>query len=337
MNRPHEIATGPLLLALLAAAFCVWSALGNEVNLCVTAGCSLYQDSTVAGISLWWIGAALFATLSILALLGAAHWGRTLAALALAVDLALLLIMALTAPCTSCLVAAVFFVLVYMSFRQAAVTRSRSGKGGRSLLVLVWGLLFIINLGAVARSQATTWPITDNHDSATVRMFFSPSCSSCREGVAILSGHVDVAFYPLAENDGDVYRVAHMIRLLDQGDSMADAMNRSQDVTAPSGMGSWSPDMIWLRFRLLRNKAHVFTSGAQTVPFFEYHGLPAMLVKQAKNSGQRGAGNNLSPNGAYSGGPGAGQWQGQPAGTSDALPLEPQVSGQCGGPAPCPE
>ena len=337
MNRPHEIVTGSLLLALLAAAFCVWSALGNDVNLCVTAGCSLYQDSTVAGISLWWIGAGVFTALSILALLGAAHWGRTLAALALAIDVALLLVLALTAPCINCMVAAVFFVLIYMSFRQAVTTRNRSGKGGRSLLVLAWGLLFIINLGAVARSQAPTWPITDNHDSATVRMFFSPSCSSCREGVAALSGHVDVAFYPLTENDEDVYRVAHMIRLLDQGDSMAEAMNRSQDVAAPGGIGSWGPDMIWLRFRMLRNKAHVFTSGAQTVPFFEYHGLPAMLVKQTKNTGQRGAGNNAAPAGGYSGMPGTGQWQDQPGGTGDALPLEPQIAGQCGGPAPCPE
>ena len=57
MNRSHEIVTGALCLALLGAAFCAWSALGNEVNLCVTAGCSLYQDTTLAGISLWWLGA----------------------------------------------------------------------------------------------------------------------------------------------------------------------------------------------------------------------------------------------------------------------------------------
>ena len=141
----------------------------------------------------------------------------------------------------------------------------------------------------------------------------------------------------LHQNDGNAFGLQRQDRLLDQGDSMADAMNRSQDVTAPSGMGSWSPDMIWLRFRLLRNKAHVFTSGAQTVPFFEYHGLPAMLVKQTQNTGQRGAGNNAAPAGGYSGMPGTGQWQDQPGGTGDALPLEPQIAGQCGGPAPCPE
>lgn len=342
MNRSHEIVTGALCLALLAAAFCAWSALGNEVNLCVTAGCSLYQDSSVAGISLWWLGAGVFAALCFLALLGATHWGRMLAALALTIDILLLLVMALTAPCLSCLVIAVFFALIYTSFRQAAATRSRANKPGRSVLVMVWAVLFIVNLGAVAKLQANIWAINDNGQEATVRMFFSPSCSSCREGVAILSGHVDVAFYPLAENDADVYRVAHMMRRLDQGSSMAEALAASQDAKAPSGLAAWSPDMIWLRFRMLRNKSHVFMAGSQTVPFFEYRGLPSMLVKQAQAASQRGAARagssaaGASAQGAGMSGGGSGA-NFPHTGASDALPLEPQIAGQCGGPAPCPE
>ena len=104
--------------------------------------------------------------------------------------------------------------------------------------------------------------------------------------------------------------------------------------------------MIWLRFRMLRNKSHVFMAGAQTVPFFEYHGLPSMLVKQAQAAGQRGAAGTGSPDASSSapaagmsgGGAGAAYpQQGQLGGASDALPLEPQIAGQCGGPAPCPE
>ncbi|MDD4701933.1 MAG: hypothetical protein PHI96_06890 [Desulfovibrio sp.] len=342
MNRSHEIVTGALCLALLAAAFCAWSALGNEVNLCVTAGCSLYQDTSVAGISLWWLGTGVFAALCFLALLGATHWGRILAALALTGDVLLLLVMALTAPCLSCLIAAVFFALIYMSFRQAAATRSRASKPGRSILVLVWGVLFIVNLGAVARSQSNIWAITDNGQEASVHMFFSPSCTSCREGIAILSGHVDVAFYPLAETDADVYRVAHMIRRLDQGSSMAEALAASQDIKAPSGFAAWNPDMVWLRFRMLRNKSHVFMAGAQTVPFFEYHGLPSMLVKQAQAAGKQGAaragasaaGSSIPATGMPGGGAGASY---PPGGASDVLPSEPQIAGQCGGQAPCPE
>lgn len=123
MKRSREILTGSLCVTLLAAAFCVWSAFGNDVNFCVTAGCSLYQDFTVGGVSLWWLGTGTFALLALLALLGAAAAGRLLAGLALLGDICLLLLMALTAPCVSCLVVAVFFALSYLGFRQAEPAR----------------------------------------------------------------------------------------------------------------------------------------------------------------------------------------------------------------------
>mgnify|MGYP000972099112 FL=1 len=126
MNRPREIHTGALCLALLAAAFCFWSAAGNDLGLCVTGGCALYQDATVAGVSLWWVGSGVFLLLGLLALLGAAGLGRALSALALLADTALLLLMALTAPCSNCLVVAVFFALLYRSFRKTALSRART-------------------------------------------------------------------------------------------------------------------------------------------------------------------------------------------------------------------
>lgn len=342
MNRPHDILAGALCISLLAAAFCIWSAFGNDVNFCVTAGCSLYQDFTLGGISLWWAGCGTFALLALLALLGAASLGRAVAGLALLGDAALLLLMALTAPCVSCLVVAVFFALGYMSFRhaEARAGRGREPRARRSLLLWVWAALFIVNVGAVARSQAALWPITENGDEASVRMFFSPSCPSCREGIALLSGHVDVAFYPLAENDNDIYKVANMRRLLDTGMNLAEALAQSLEVARPSGLAAWSPDLLWLRFRMLRNKAHVFSSGAQTVPFFEYRGLPAMLVKQNKSRApQSQATPPPAPAAPFSAAP---PMTDRPAavpsqpGADAALPLDPQVAGQCGGPAPCP-
>ena len=356
MKRSREILTGPLCIALLAAAFCIWSAFGNDVNFCVTAGCSLYQDFTVGGISLWWLGTGTFAVLALLALLGAAAPGRLLAGLALLGDICLLLLMALTAPCVSCLVVAVFFALTYLGFRQAEQGQAR-GRGiqpRRSALLLVWVLLFTVNVGAVARSQTAIWPITEGDDEATVRMFFSPSCPSCREGIDILSGHVDVAFYPLAENDSDVYRVAQMRRLLDTGMNLAEALGQSQNVTPPRGLAALSPDLLWLRFRMLRNKAHVFSAGAQTVPFFEYHGLPSMLVKQQARQNRQPAGsasNRTDRRTDIPAPPPPAQSQETPSSARDdqtggqpgaqdgqdaALPLDPQVAGQCGGAAPCP-
>lgn len=311
-------------MAVLAAAFCIWSAFGNEVNLCVTSGCALFQDTSVAGISLWWAGGVMFTLLAAAALMGAAQLGLILAGLALLGDIGLLLLMAVTAPCVSCLIVACFFAMIYAGFRQAA-QRSRSGlpadKPGRSLLLALWALLFIVNTGTALRTQADVWAITDNSNEASVRMFFSPSCPSCQEGIALLSGHVDVAFYPLAENEADIHTVARMLRLMDNGASLSEALTKAKDIAAPSGMAATAPDML-LRLRMLRNKAHVFMAGSQTVPFFEYHGLPAMLKKNTKQqAGQASLPQAPTP---------------PPAAGSADLPLDPQVAGQCSGTTPCP-
>lgn len=313
-------------MAVLAAAFCIWSAFGNEVNICVTSGCALFQDTSVAGISLWWAGGVVFTLLAAAALMGAAQLGLVLSGLALLGDICLLLLMAVTAPCVSCLIVACFFAMIYAGFRQAA-QRSRSGgtadKSGRSLLLVLWSLLFIVNAGTALRTQADVWAITDNGNEATVRMFFSPSCPSCQEGIALLSGHVDVAFYPLAENEADIHTVAHMLRLMDNGASLAEALTKAKDVAAPAtGMAATAPDMLLLRLRMLRNKAHVFMAGSQTVPFFEYHGLPAMLKKNTKpQAGQASLPQVPTP---------------PPATGRADLPLDPQVAGQCSGATPCP-
>jgi hypothetical protein len=327
MNHLRKILVGSLCITLLAVMFCVWSAFGNDVNLCISAGCSLYQNFTINGISLWGLGVSVFSVLALMAIVGAANFGRLLAGIALFCDICLLLLMALTAPCVSCLIVALFFAASYMSFRFAAEDRiSRAGKSngrsGNSVLLWVWLALFTINLGAVARSQAGIWPIIESrHEEVTTRLFFSPSCSSCREAVGILSGRVDVAFYPLCENDADLYKIVKMRKLLDTGANMAEALSQAQEVQIPDGMSSYTPDMLLLRFQLLRNKAHVRAAGSEIVPFLEYQGLPAML-KQTKSS---------------TGAPSArqGELHANPLSNSNELPLSPLVEGRCTAATPC--
>jgi Fe-S oxidoreductase len=68
---------------------------------------------------------------------------------------------------------ACFFAMIYTGFRQAA-HHSRSSlpgdKPGRSLLLILWGVLFIVNTGTALRTQADVWAITDNGNEASVRM-----------------------------------------------------------------------------------------------------------------------------------------------------------------------
>lgn len=337
MKKP-QLLMGPLALALLGMAFCLWSAFGNDINFCVTAGCSLYQDFTIGGVSLWWLGMTAFAGLFLLALVGASAWGVIFSALALLGDVALLLLMVFTAPCISCLVVAVFFALSFCAFRRAYADEERRSTQRTSVLLLVWLALFLVNVGVAVRSQNDVWAINElspneeGNIAPSVRMFFSPSCPSCRQGIEILSGKVDVGFYPVTEGPEDLIKILYMRKQLDEGASMAEAMTQAQQARRED-VSLWSPDAIWLRFRLLRNKAHIFLAGSRTIPFFEYHGLPSMLVRQAQRAGM-----NPAPATAT----GTGSPQTPPPGSWDGTGAEPSflndnpIAGQCGAGRPCP-
>ncbi|MDR3319898.1 MAG: hypothetical protein LBS77_02930 [Desulfovibrio sp.] len=330
MNHLKKILVDSLCVTILAAAFCVWSVFGNDINICISTGCSLYQDLTIGGISLWWIGIAVFSILALLALVGAASLGRLIAGCALCGDICLLLLMALTAPCVSCLVIALFFASSYMSFSFAAKGKTArvsntNGKSRTSVLLWIWLTFFTINIGLMARAQVEPWPIIKADNAVVTRLFFSPSCSSCREAVGILSGHVDVAFYPLGENDTDLYKIVKMRELLDSGMSIAEALTQAQEAQISTGLSAYTPQLLLLRFKMLCNKAHVYTAGAQTVPFFEYHGMPAML-KPKKNS-------------ASTPSPSSQRTQNTPSSASNInkiLPLDPLVEGRCAANLPCP-
>lgn len=277
MTKSYAILGIPLIVSIMGIIFCVWSALGNDVNFCVTTGCTLYQDFTLFGISLWWYGTVAFTILAACAVLGFAKFGQRLGAIFLIGDICLLILMSLTAPCVSCLVAAVLFAMNYVFFRRAAFHSSRQNGQVQmrySIIIVLWLIFFIVNIGQVARSQINLWPILDESGQAHTRMFFSPSCRFCVEGINVLSGNIDVAFYPVAENDEDVYRISRMEALISEGMSLSEALAQSADFTRPNFIESLSLKTLMLRFRLIINKAHVFGSGSQGVPFFENFGLP---------------------------------------------------------------
>ena len=186
MNKTRRFSAAPLAFAFLGLLFSLWTLFGNEVNFCVTAGCTLYQDFKIAGVSLWVFGAASFAVFMLLAVTGFVRTGRLLSGIALLADCGLLLLMAVTAPCLNCLIVAAFFALTYRSFRLAALAGNvQRGSGpGRSWLVAAWLVLFIMNAGAVVRSETGSWAMLGSEEDASVHMYFTPGCPSCREGLA---------------------------------------------------------------------------------------------------------------------------------------------------------
>lgn len=269
---------GTALLALAGVAFSSWSALNGGSAACVSNGCALYKDITIAGISLWWFGTAAFALLVILAASGKAEAGRSIAGLGVFLDCLLLLLMAFTAPCASCLVVAALLCGTYALFRDAAAARSRQQT--TAWLLLLWGALFVVNGVGLAREKMGPW-LLHGPANAEVRFFFSPSCPSCKQALIALTARDanNVAFIPVAESDDDTLVIGTMTTHMANGHSVATAFQLATSGSAPAAMGS--VETLRLRFNLLRNKALALGAGSDRLPLIQYNGLPSMLMPHA--------------------------------------------------------
>jgi len=265
------------LLSLLGAAFTSWSAWGNAIDLCFTAGCTIYQDITIAGISMWWIGTGVFGLLALLAIVGRPGLALFVAATALFLDCLLLLLLAVTAPCASCLIAGVFFALVYAAFRRAAHVKRPLP---RSWLLLVWSFLLAANLLNIARNEMGTWAMQESAEPNT-KFYFSPSCSACLDGIRALSGRTDVSFYAVSKSEQDTLLIAAMKQAVQRGASLVDALGHASEDPTPVDLRRYTPDMLLLRFALLRNTSYVQNAGGGVLPFIEHLGLPQDNVFRA--------------------------------------------------------
>ncbi len=260
----------PLLVSILGIAFCAWSALGNVMTLCATAGCELNHDSSLWGISLWWYGAFAFCILTILSLSGKPWLGTFAAGFCVFLDLFLVALMLVTSPCTSCLVVGLIFVLAYVAFRH-------SGKGldplPRSKLVTLWVILLIANVGVVMRDLPGTWTMAGAKD-PTLSIYFSPTCPECITAVELFAKNKNAAFHPVAKLDGDFEYISNMLIAMKNGDDIVTALGKAKTPQTNS-LGFF--ETLSLRFWLLRNKAEILISGSNYVPFIESIGLPAAL------------------------------------------------------------
>lgn len=287
LPRSKKFLLAPFLVSLLGIAFSCWNIWGDTELLCVTEGCALFQNFTVAGVSMWWIGVTGFLTLALCAAFGAAAAGAVLTALGLLADVALLAIMLVTAPCFNCLVVALVLPVNYVLFRNAIKENGRKKQSCHfSALLGIWLLFFIVNVGAVLQSFALPWAFLappEGAPSAPVQIYISPSCPACRDLMNSTNQGTPAAWYPVAEQDSDLAVIAEMARLLDNGSPLNEALSKAlaaKPVLSPLRL--LQPDTLLLQLRLWKNKAHVLRAGSERLPFVEYRGLPAHMVPQAK-------------------------------------------------------
>ncbi|MDD6181104.1 MAG: hypothetical protein PUB01_03395 [Desulfovibrionaceae bacterium] len=338
-TSPRRLLWQPLAAALAGALFCFWMTLDSE-SLCVTTGCALFQDASVGGVSLWHYGMAAFMLLSVLAVSGFGAAGRLASGCCLLGDVLLLALMAATAPCASCLIVALFFALTYGAFRREARPRESRGKTpSASWLLWAWALLWAINILAAGRNALGPWVMQGDPEQAGIHLYFSPSCPSCIKALKVLSGNIGAAFYPVAETDGDVAAVLRMEQLRRAGSTLYEAQQQAmQEAPELSLWRQWAPEVALLRFRMLRNKAHVLAAGGRAVPYIEYRGLPAHIAQKADAEEmarlRREAAEALRDAGATP----RFTPRGREAREDVRIPVDLEgISGSCGGSAPCPE
>jgi len=254
-----------LAASVLGVVFCVAAGLGWEA-LCVTSGCSLWGDFSLAGISLYWVGGAVFALVAGLVLTGRAQFATLVIWLVVVLDIALLALMAVTAPCTNCLVAAALIGLLGL----LSLERRRSFMGAT---LTVWGVIFVLNGALMAREQIKPWPMIGSEEAA-VRVFFSPSCPACRvmlrelvEGGGAVGGMADsrLALYPLDKSEDDVQALWRLQELSATAGAGAVLRELVGGTLGEVPKASSKPD-IGFRLRLWSNKIFLLRSGFTTVP-----------------------------------------------------------------------
>ncbi|MEG1609579.1 MAG: hypothetical protein RR317_00150 [Bilophila sp.] len=331
-NRSRSPLFVPFFLALLGGLFSGWNAWDSASVPCLTAGCTLYQGFALGGVSLWWGGVIVFMLFAGIALVGQAGAGRLLSGFALTLDCALLLVMVLTLPCLACLLVAVMLALSYVAFGVAIEARNPV-RGGAvrhmhlSPLLLIWGLLFFLSLGGVLRNEVTPWAIQApvEAETAPVRVFFSPSCTACRQLVTSMSESDarKVTWCPVSEDEKDLAIILDLNkRLTVSATPIGTAFTQSLEAPALTLFDMFRPEVLSTQFRLWCNQARVITSGEGRLPFIEFTGIPSALLKSTATSRPVTAG-QASPN------------------LDPTLPIDLGESGSCGGSttkngAPCP-
>lgn len=247
-------------IALAGSLFCLLSALGITDTLCLTHGCEVYRGYTVAGISLYWVGVAVFLVLGLMS-----SWSRSCRLLAIFTGLALvgdfvfLIIQLLLWPCTSCLVVAALL-------GSFAWCLARHVNSGLRILCFVWMVLFSANLLFLARDSIPPWPVMGKKN-AEIQVFFSPTCPACRQVVEILLHRSDllpdIAFYPLAKDDNDIGRIRLLNENLSKGmlPSEAFAVHWQRIPHEDTRTRDWH-----IAFNLWRNQIFFAKKGATQVP-----------------------------------------------------------------------
>ena len=265
-----------VVIAGLGLALCIVSALGAGDALCLTEGCALTKDFTLLKLSLWWWGGAGFAAIGVLAFLGKRMPAILLSGIAVVLDIVLLSMLAVTAPCFSCMIAGTLYFALFLALRPW-----HNGLGTLAKpVLLLWIMAFIPNVMALA---ASPWAIHGDEE-ASVSVYFSPSCPACRKTISeYLDESVSLRLYPIQHEDGDLERILVMHDYLTQGKPLKEAYEACVAPELPEHNATGTQKAL-MRWRLFRNSNALKRLGSNAVPVVVRIGLVEDTPPPAKES-----------------------------------------------------
>lgn len=260
-----------LILTLAGLAFFAANALGWLETLCFTEGCRLTQDVKLFGLSLWWYGAGCLAVIGLLVVLKQRRIAFLLGAVALAGDVFFLSWLALAAPCFTCMLGGLFFLVVFFALYRARMPQSRWPK----ILAVLWFFALSPNLFFTLHEAAPPWPLY-GPSTAPIQVFFSPTCPACHRTMNYFMPDIGkgVAVFPISRNETDRRKILIMLQALEKGVGFRDAYMLSLTRDLPEGKQGMA-DGWKLSWRLWRNKIALIRSGVTSIPVVIMQGGPA--------------------------------------------------------------
>jgi len=241
--------------------FCLLSVFRMTDVLCVTQGCSVYEELSIFGVSLYGFGSTAFFMLLCFAIARQGRYLLMASACFLMLDSVFLTIQILLWPCMKCLIVAALFGAVM----AAAMIRER--KTWMNWVMSVWFLLFFADVAAIAKESVSPWPVFGS-DAAPVHLYFSPTCISCQEMIDALMAKTDVptqiALYPISKNSEDTGKIMFLEKQLKNGATLKEAMALYQEVEEVN-----TNDPAYLRTILntFKNMLALSRMGVTHVPF----------------------------------------------------------------------
>ena len=265
-------------ISLFGLFFSMWNVLDFTESFCfATTSCTLFAEFALLGISFWWIGVAFFTVTLILALFGLAYLGKLLAGAGVFLDFLLLCIMFYTMPCINCLIVGAIITVTFFSFCYEGQRKSLPFP--KPWLLLPWALVFCMICGNIIMSHTKLWPLVGDN-SAKIHVYFSTECSACAQLVRAQGNRTDIAWYPVQEDDNDLWQIKFLVKEIKEGTGFIDAYDKMHETDTQGNIYDIFSLSHWkLQFALWKNAAYVVKGGNGRLPFVEFQGLPSQLLK----------------------------------------------------------